>query len=130
LVHSRWKLILLGLIASFGVAWLIDLLVPVPQTGLGIYYVSLFITLFLAFTVGGLVAQREFVIPAAVTQLLLVGSIVIHTAYLAKNAGLPVQPILTNNLPVIVISVIGAAVGARTGMMLRASRSRGPDAVA
>ena len=112
----RWRFVLLGILASFGMLWFMDYLLPEAQSSFVGMYGRSAVKWVIAFSVGGLVAGRWFLVPAVASAMLLVGGIVVHTAYLAGLYGQPVLPVLTNNLPILAITSAGAAIGASIGM--------------
>ena len=123
-----------AVIASFATAWLLGIVENWVDTNrnpinLNTMYALLFLRFAIAFSLGGAIAGQRFIVPASVSVLVVIGAIVAHTAYLAARVSLPVLPVLFNNLPIIVLSTVGALAGAMLGARLHGtSKSRPGDA--
>ena len=117
---SKWRPILIGIIASYGALWLFDYLLPDSQTSLYVSYTTTFLEWIVAFSIGGYVAVRGFLVPAVASTVVVVAGIILHTAYMAGQYDLPVSPVLTNNLPIVAITALSAAIGSGIGMWLAA----------
>jgi hypothetical protein len=114
----KWRFVLLGILASFGALWFLDFLFPETQPSLMGMYVATAVKWLVAFSLGGFVASRDFLVPAVVAAMLIVGGIVLHTAYWAGHYDLPVFPVIANNLPIFAVTSVAAAIGASIGMWL------------
>ncbi len=124
---KKWRFVLLGILASFGALWFLDFLTPETQTNLTGMYSATAVKWFVAFSFGGFVAGRKFLVPAVASAMLVVGGIVLHTAYLAGYYGQPVFPVITNNLPIFTITSVATAIGASIGMRLAVKVGRQPE---
>ena len=118
---SKWRPIFIGTIARYGALWLFDYLLPDSQTSLYASYTTTFLEWTIAFSIGGYVAVRGFLVPAIASTVVVVAGIILHTAYMAGQYDLPVSPVLTNNLPIVAITALSAAIGSGVGMWLAAN---------
>ena len=121
---KRWQFVSLGILASYGTLWFSDYLLPDTQSSLIGMYATTSVGWVIAFSVGGFVAGRGFLIPAVASTVLVVSAIILHTAYLAGQYSQPISPVLTNNLPILAITVAATAIGASIGMWFAAKVRR------
>ena len=124
----KWRFVILGIVASFGALWGLDYLMPDNQFDVLGLYVTTFASWMIAFSVGGFVAGRDFLVPAVVSALLVVGGIIVHTAYLVGQHDLTILPVVTNNLPILIITVSATATGSRIGTWVKEIVGRQADA--
>jgi hypothetical protein len=121
---KRWRFVFFAILASYGTLWFSDYLLPDTQSSLIGMYATTFIEWVVAFSVGGFVAGRRFLLPAVASTMLVVSGIILHTAYLAGQYSQPISPVLTNNLPLLVVTVAATAIGASIGMWFAAKVRR------
>ncbi len=121
---KRWRFVAIGILVSYGMLWISDYLLPETQSGLIGIYATTAIVWVVAFSVGGVVARRDFLVPAAVSTALVVGGSILHTAYLFRKHDLPISSILTGNLPIFAITIVATAIGATIGMWFSAKARR------
>ena len=113
---TRWRFVVFGIIAAYGMLWLSDYLFPETQSALIRLYATTSIKWAVAFLVGGFVPGRGFLVPAVVSTILVVTGIILHTAFLFRQHDLPIIPIITNNMPILAITVAATAIGASIGI--------------
>ena len=108
-----------GLIASISIFWLLDRFIPDAATGLTISLARMSLLAFIAFSIGGLIATNDFVVPAAVLATLAWLAVVGYSMYLGSSIGQPLWDYVVWNLPSSVL-IPAVAIGAKIGTIAAA----------
>ncbi len=108
---------------SVAVWLLLDRLIPTAATGLSAALVQMSLLAVVAFAMGGVIANSNFVVPATVLAALAWFAIAGYSMYLGSSIGQPLWDYVVWNLPSSVL-IPAAAVGAKIGTVAAARLAR------
>ena len=103
-----------GLITSVAILLLLDQLIAGATPNLTIALAQMALLAFIAFAIGGLIATRDFVFPAAILATLNWLAVVGYSIYIGLSLGNPIWDYIVWNLPSSVL-IPAVAVGAKVG---------------
>ena len=103
-----------GLITSVAVFLLLDRFIPFAPTELSVVLVRMSLLALVSFTIGGLIAKSDFVVPAAVLATLTWLAVTGYSVYLGSITANPLWDYIVWNLPSSVL-IPAVALGAKIG---------------
>ena len=103
-----------GLITSVALFLLLDRFIPFAPTELSVALVRMSVLALVSFAIGGLIADSDFVVPAAVLATLTWLAVTGYSVYLGLITGNPLWDYIVWNLPSSVL-IPAVALGAKIG---------------